>query len=316
MAGLFRIHGLARRFFAEAYQSAISRSDWRAAAHVLTLESFSHAGEGRFREAEHAALRAAETCAMTNDPWTRENVETTLSHIEYFMGRFEAARSRAEHVARLAVERQHEQHEVWGLYLQARSHIAQGRHDLARTLLEQAVDRLAGRSEVISEIACKGMLADACSADGDMIHAEPLAMEVVHLVRGRLPAAYPSLVGYTAASNALCRLRGLRPSPELAAASASLAVALWRFASLFPVALPAAHLHTAHLLSGRGLRRVAQHLFLRGAAHAERRSMPYERALLLRGAGEVATSKTRRDKCKTEAQEILRRLGAQAPVGI
>jgi len=63
-----------------------------------------------------------------------------------------------------------------------------------------------------------------------------------------------------------------------------MSLGFWRIAAVFPVAVPAAHLHAAHLLRLAGWRRAARAVFRRGAEEARKCGMPRERGLLLLGA--------------------------------
>lgn len=312
MAGLFRLSRIAQRLFDEAYDSAVVERDWGPASQALLLEAFYHGGMGDFRAAERAATRAAEVCGRTSDPWMLENVETTFSHIEFFTGRFAAARARAVRVTELARERRNTQHEIWGLYLQARSDIPRKQFASARPLLEQALQRLQGQSEIISEIACQGMLAEACLGDGDLQRAEVLALSLVEFAARQLPSAYPTLVGYTGAARVLRHLVEYSYTPARMTAARTLATALWRFALVFPIAKPSAYLHLAHLLRVRGFRRAAHQVFQRGVRHAIASQMPYERALLLDGAASTMSRADLASGLRSSARVILDELGVPA----
>ena len=303
--GLFRFSGLARTSFDRAQGAAAKAEDWREASTAHALESIYQGSFARWAEAESAGRKAAEACAHSSDPWLRENVETTLSHVEFFTGRFEDARRRAEFLAQSAIERQNIQHEVWGLFLQARSDIPCARYDAARALLERALARLAVRPEAISEIACHGMLAHVLLMQGDTDRAASLADRVNSQVRARLPPAYPSLVGYASAAAVHRAILEARPSVERRRAAREMGVALWRFAAVFPVAVPAAHLHTAHLLRLAGRRRAAHALFRRGASRASRWGMPRERGLLLLGAAATAADPGSQSQLEAEGRRIL-----------
>lgn len=304
IAGLFRMSRLARRYFDEARLAATATADWREVAQAAALESIYLLSFARGDDAERAVRRALEACERSRDPWLRENVETTYSHVDYFAGRFGAARRRAETVTTSARDRRNAQHEIWGLYLQARSDVPLGQWSSAAPLLEAALDQLAMHPELLSEVACRGMLAQVQWTRGDSAGAESLARWVGERVRRRLPTAYPSLVGYTSAAWVLRAALEAGPSSARWRAAGDLAIALWRFAAVFPAAFPAACLHTAHLLRIMRLALPARTLFAAGAARAHRWAMPYDRVLLLLGAaraGEPGAS--------AAAQQILTTLG-------
>jgi hypothetical protein len=309
-AGFFRLHGMAQRFFDEARRVGIASRQWRDTTQALLLESFYHSGFGHWQKAEQSALRAAELCANTTDPWMIENVETTRAHVEFFTGRFAAARERAQRLTASARDRQNDQHEVWGLYLQARSDLASGQYATARALLEAALGRLQQRPELISQLACSGMLAEACLGQQDVARAEEQAFAVAQLIEARLPSAYPTIVGYTGAARVFRYLLEDASTPARKRGALRLSQALWRFAFLFPMARPAAHLHAGHLLRLAGLAGVAHRVFLRGATEAARFAMPYEQAQLLCGAARTARGPRAR-ALASDWQALLRGLGAQ-----
>jgi hypothetical protein len=151
------------------------------------------------------------------------------------------------------------------------------------------------------------MLAQVRWARGDPAGAESLARWVGERVRRRLPTAYPSLVGYASAACVLRAALEARPSPVRWRAAGDLAIALWRFAAVFPAAFPAACLHTAHLLRIMRLAFPARTLFAAGAVRAHRWAMPYDRALLLLGAARAGDP-----NASVAAQQVLATLGCSA----
>ncbi|HET9991516.1 MAG TPA: AAA family ATPase, partial [Kofleriaceae bacterium] len=159
MAGLCRLSGIARRNFDAASAAAERNHDWREAAQARALESIYQGSFGRMAEAELAARRALAYCDQTTDPWVRENCETTYSHVSYYTGNFDDARRRAELVARSANERGNVQHEIWGLFLQARSDVVTASWDSAEQLLRAALKLLDAAPELLSELATRGLFA-------------------------------------------------------------------------------------------------------------------------------------------------------------
>ena len=252
MAGLFRLSSVARRGFDVATAAATTSGDHREAAQVRALQSMVAGSFGRMGEAEHAARDALVHCRDTSDPWVRENVETTYAHVEYFTGRFADARRRAETVAASARDRGNDQREIWGLYLQARSHLATGAWREAEPLLRTASDRLEAAPEVISQLVTRGLLAQVELARGDLTTAAAHATWVTNELRIRPPTGYPSLVGYTSVAGVWTTLVARDPSPLHRRGARDLASALLRFAALFPVALPWGLVHLARVLGGSG----------------------------------------------------------------
>jgi hypothetical protein len=311
MAGLFRLSRVSRRYFDEARLAAAAARDWRELAQCSALESMYLLSFARGDDAERAVCRALDACEHSRDPWLRENVETTFSHVDYFRGRFDSARRRAEFVAQSARDRRNVQHEIWGLQLQARSDLPFARWSVAEPLLDAALQCLVEHPEPLSEIACRGMLAHVRWAQGDHPAAERLARWVGDRVRGRLPTAYPSLVGCASAAQVLRAALEAQPCAARWRAAGDLAIALWRFAAVYPAGLPAACLHTGHLLRIARLDRPARVLFAAGATRAERRAMPYERAQLLLGAARAGAA-----EAESEARPILASLGCSAQGGV
>jgi hypothetical protein len=309
MAGLFRMPRVARRYFDRAQTAAVAASDWREATQAYALESIYLGSFARWDLSEACAKKAIEYCIPTNDPWLRVNAETAYSHLEYFTGRFEDAYRRAVLTEQLATERNNVQHAVWGHYLQSRSDIPRGRWAIAQTHLEAALAGLATHPEMISEVACHGMLARVRYAQGDVADAEHYARTMIERVKTRVAPAYPSMIGYLSASRVLCDLVERQPSPERWKDARELGVAIWRFAAIFPVALPGASLHLAQLLRIAGHTRIAHRVFIAGARRAARSGQPYERAHLLWGAAKTTKDRTTRDALAGEATAIAVALG-------
>ncbi|MEO6775869.1 MAG: AAA family ATPase [Kofleriaceae bacterium] len=266
MAGLCRLSGVARRNFDAAAAAAERNHDWREAAQARALESIYEGSFGRMSEAELAAQRALAYCDRTPDPWVRENAETTYSHVAYYTGRIDDARRRAEWVARSAHERGNLQHEIWGLFLQARSDVAAASWRSAETLLREALKLFDAAPELLSELATRGLLARVLLALGDREQAELHASWVTAQVRERSPSAYPSLIAYTSTAEVWRHLLA-EPTRHREREARGLALALWRFAALYPIALPPALVHSSFLLERAGL----HGLSARCAAAATRR---------------------------------------------
>jgi hypothetical protein len=309
MAGLFRMPRVARRYFDRAQTAAVAASDWREATQAYALESIYLGSFARWDLSEACAKKAVEYCTPTNDPWLRVNAETAYSHLEYFTGRFEDAHRRAVLTEQLATERHNVQHTVWGHFLQSRSDIPRGRWAIAQTHLEAALAGLATHPEMISEVACHGMMARVRYAQGDVADAERYARKMIERVRTRVAPAYPSMIGYLSASHVICDVVERDPSPAHWKDARDLGAAIWRFAAIFPVALPGASLHLAQLLRIAGHTRIAHRVFVAGARRAARSGQPYERAHLLWGAAKTTTNGTTRAALAGEAKAITVALG-------
>ncbi len=278
MAGLCRLSGVARRNFDAAAAAAARHADWREAAQARALESIYQGSFGRMAEAELAARRALEYCAHTTDPWVRENVETAYSHVAFYVGKFDEARRRAELVARTANERGNLQHEIWGLFLQARSDVVTARWSSAESLLRAALHLLQTGPELLSELATRGLFARVRVAQGHHEEAERHASWVTARVRERSPSAYPSLIAYTSAAEVWRILLRREPTRRREREARTIALALWRFAALYPIALSPALVHTGALVERAGLTGLGARLATAAARRAAASGLHHVRA--------------------------------------
>ncbi|HET9989782.1 MAG TPA: hypothetical protein VFQ65_14720, partial [Kofleriaceae bacterium] len=86
-------------------------------------------------------------------------------------------------------------------------------------------------------------------------------------VRDRSPSAYPSLIAYTSVAD-VWQILLREPTRHREREGRAIALALWRFATLYPIAVPPALVHTGALLERVGLHGLSARL----AAAAARRA--------------------------------------------
>jgi hypothetical protein len=313
VAGVFRLHEAASRSFANAQRDAIEARDFREAALSLSTESMYLGGFARWAPAESACRRGLDAVELLTDPWLSGNLETALTHVEFFSGRVSEARRRAARVEELGRHQHTRQQEVWGIYLQARSDIVLERWSSALELLTKATERLALQREPVSEIACNGMLARTLWELGERRRARELALWVTEEVARTLPPAYPCLVGYTASMHVLCAQFAASPVEEHRRHARSMLLSLFRFAAVFPLALPAAFLYAGVFLRASGARAAAHATFGWGLSLNRRFTMPEQEYQLLRGAAETTDDNRRATELVARAERVVTTL--RAPTG-
>lgn len=312
VAGVFRLHETASRTFAGAQRDAIAERDFREAALSLSTESMYLGGFARWSPAESACHRGLDAAGPLNDPWLSGNLETALTHVEFFSGRISDARRRGARVEELGRHQHTRQQEVWGIYLQARSDIVLERWSSALELLTAATERLTLQREPVSEIACNGMLARTLWQIGDRKRARDLALWVTEEVERTLPPAYPCLVGYTASMHVLCALFEESPTEEHRRLARRMLLSLFRFAAVFPLALPAAFLYAGALLRASGARAAAHATFGWGLYFNRRFEMPEQEHQLLRGVAATTRDPSRAIELVERAERVVATLRAPA----
>jgi tetratricopeptide (TPR) repeat protein len=269
IVGLLRQHQLAREYFARARDGAERRHEPSELAFALTVEATYHLGFARYRDAERCGERALQLCE--GDAQMLELTLATLGHVEYYTGRVAEALARYQTLLESARARDHQQHVVWALYLQARSLLQLGRTDEAAPLLEDARRALGRQPEHDSEISCLGLLALARLKLGESDGAARLAKETLARVERSRPLAFTNVDGFDAAAEVLLALGERRQARRMAAA-------LRRLARLLPMAAPAAWLRAGQVLLAEGKPRRARVWLRLSQSRARALGMPLDEA--------------------------------------
>jgi tetratricopeptide (TPR) repeat protein len=274
VAGLLRLHQLARDYFARARDGAERRHEPSELAFALTVEASCHLGCGRFVEAERCAEEALHLCDAGSDPQTLELTLSTLGHVEFHTGRVREALAQYQSLLASARGRDHQQHVVWALYLSARSLLQMGQTAEAARLLEEARGALGGlgdQAELDSEISAYGLLSLARLRLGDSEGGRRAALETLTRVERSPLVGFSTVDGYDAACETLLVL-GERASAR------RMAAALRRLARLLPMAVPAAWLRWGELECLEGQRRRGHRWLVRSLEQAQVLGMPLDEA--------------------------------------
>jgi len=281
IAGLVRLPGISRAYFARGLAAADATRDPIGLARVRYAEAALRAGAGAWSAARAAAAESLAIAEQLQSPQEAEVARMVLGHVEFATGDYEASRRTARAIHDSARSRANAQHEAWGMYTQARAALYLGELDAAIRDLERAMLLLAGQADQASHLLCGGMLASALARAGEDARARAAADATTRRVAAGRPPVFVITEGLVGAADAYLELarRGHRD----AIPAASLAIGqLTRLARLFPIAAPAAStLRGIHQLRhGRpGVRARAVRALRHGLALAEQLDMPYDQAV-------------------------------------
>jgi hypothetical protein len=287
LTGLLRAGRLSARYFAKAHEVAELRQDLSERAMALAVEIVMKGSLGRWHDCRRAAAPLRELLPELADPLIRQNVVTTLRHVEFFGGRYDAARAHALDLLSAARVSGNRQHTMWGLYFVARSACEAGEFAAAVPLLREACATLATHVETQSEINCIGLLALAELRAGSVDEAHRLADDALARIARSRPTGFPSLDGFSAVATVYRELSTASRGDDDGAAAArwrAVRQALWRFALMYPVALPTALYESGQAQAAAGRTRLARLLFRLSSRYARRYSMAAELAAAERAA--------------------------------
>ncbi|WP_375769109.1 AAA family ATPase [Archangium gephyra] len=287
MAGLARLHPLARHYFRLAREGGSAAGELAGIATALWYESSYEVTFARWSHAAQRADEAIQLLARLGSQGDLQIARTLRAHADYYTGHFEASLPRFEEIRESGREWSNMQYEAWGLYSLARSLIPLGRLDEALVRLQEARALLARQEDQASSVICHGLMATTHLYRGEWELAGQMADDVMRLTQGAQPTAFTEGKGYEGAALILLSAwerefaqRGSAGASSTLTQQAREAVArLEQCARMFPLVRPAALRCTGLLqwLSGNTARAGAA--WRESLASAHELGMPYDEAL-------------------------------------
>ncbi|WP_375769783.1 protein kinase [Archangium gephyra] len=314
IAGMGRLHPLARVYFRRAQGEGQLVDDPSATAFGFIAESMYHSCFARWELAAAKAGEAKRVLLRLGDKGELELAEVLLGNVDHYTGHFEEAAARFASIRESARKRGHFQHEVWSTHTTARSLLVLGRLDEAMPLLREASGMLKGRHDPLSHLLCGGLLALAYLQREEWERARDEADKLTELARRYQPMLYTEIHGYEGAARVYLalwereRVPG-RPPPPVAEDARRACARLSAFAVRFPLARAVALRCTGrmHWLLGREWR--ARSAWKRSARLAREMGMPYEEAMAwLELARASAPGSPEREESARQAVEGFTRL--------
>jgi len=282
--GICGMHGLARWYFARALAVAEAHRDLPGRVFVGYSRGVYLIGVGRWAESRQAAEEGAAAARELGDPQESEMIEAALGNLDYYTGDLTGSAARYRALWQAARQRGNAQHEAWGLYGEARSLMLQGDRARAEERVRNALSIFAENPEEVSELICRGLLAECCLDQGDLEQAARHARDAMQLIRRAPPTVVTALQGYAAVARvAVARLAAAPArtmSDPLCREAVQAVRQLRRYALFFPIGRPRARLMSACLLSLLGHRHRAHRRYRSALALAQRLGLPYEEALI------------------------------------
>ena len=277
-AGLARLGGVARTYFAQARATAASTRDTTGLIKTLATEAAFAIGVGAWTEARAGATESLALARSARNPQEAEAALTILGHIEFNVGNYELARTLASELRESAKGRANSQHEAWGIYTEGRSALYLGELDLAIERFETAMPILATLHDRASQILCGGMLASALARRGDD-RAREVADATWQTIAGRTPPVFSITEGLVGVADAYLDLWRRTGDRSFAAPARAAIAELAKFSRLLPIAGPAAANRSGQWYLLAGSPRRAGRALRRGLAAAQRLGIPYEQSL-------------------------------------
>jgi tetratricopeptide (TPR) repeat protein len=319
LSGVVKLRRLSQAYFRRARENGSRHNDLQGLVAAVYQEVAYYVGEAKWADARRVGVTAMELAEQLGNPQELETTLTVLGHGDFCAGDFTLNYRRAEQLLESARARAHQQHVAWGLYSLGRNLLARGDVDGAIELFEEARPILAQLSDRGSSIICLGLLGLAYLRRREYSAARATADSALQLIRGLVPAVFPTGHGYAALAETYL---GLMESPEQAkevprAAAWEVCAYLWTYAALFPIGRPAAFVLTAQALRLSGRTAAARWFAKRGARIAGRLEMPFEGAMaLLEQARLAASDPSLRTQRLGAVREAFLRLGCAYHVAL
>jgi serine/threonine protein kinase/tetratricopeptide (TPR) repeat protein len=290
--GISKLHALGSRYAELARDVARASDDRAGLIFALYAEAAWRVGDGAWSEVRalcNEALALGEAGGAP-DPQDVAIAKTLLAHVDFYTGRFEESRRTYGEIEAAARVRGNDQHIAWGLYAAARALIPLGQVEQARTMLEEAHQRLEGQIDVPSRIICPGLLASVYLTLGDRANALTFADLAAARIVKNLPTVFATVAGYVGVAEVYLAEweRAIRRGGSVRAARGAVrraVMALGMLAWSIPLGRPYYHRIKGREQRIAGRARAARRSFARALAWATRLEMPYEEALALASLG-------------------------------
>ncbi len=310
-AGLARLGGVARTYFAQAHATAASTRDTIGLIKTRSTEAAFAIGVGAWDDARTASTDALAIARSIRNPQESEDALTILGHVEFAVGNYELARSLATELRESAGGRANVQHESWGIYTEGRSALYLGELDTAIERFDLAMPIVLGLHDRASQILCGGMLASALARRGDA-RARTVADATWERIGGKTPPVFSITEGLVGLCDAYLEL--WRRDPALSTRTREAIGELTKLARLLPIAGPAAANRSGlWYLRDSSPRRAARAL-RRGLAEAQRLRLPHDLALAHAGLATALSGGDANDHL-TAARAGFTALGAAWQLG-
>ena len=279
VAGLARLGPVATRYFARARDVARATRDRFGMGKALFSEAAWRIGIGDWDGARAAGDAGLANARELHDAQEAEIGLTILGHVAFATGAYAESRRRAVELYESAHARANAQHEVWGVYTQARASLYEGALADAVREFDRAMAMLDGSADHASLILCGGLRANALARAGDLRRAREEADATTARIGDKTPPVFTIAEGFAGAAEAYLELWRLSGDAALAAPAKVAAKNLARLARVFPIAAPAAWTARGVWHARHGDRRRAHRWLRRGLARAESLHLPYDAAL-------------------------------------
>src|SRR6185436_18271424 len=229
---------------------------------------------------------AAEVSDQLRDRWEWITSQATFAILAHYQSQFTQSVQFNQSVYAAARVTGNLVQQGWGLYSQAESLMRLGRLDEALALLEQSLTLLTGDIRRAAPIRVHGTLAVTHWRRGEVALAEQVVDTASHLIAQSNPTIYSAMEAYNSVAETALGLweKALTEGEpdqlaELQARARQACRVIQRYARLYPVGQPRAHLWSGLYAWLEGKPKAAHRAWSRSLAYAQRLGMPYEEGL-------------------------------------
>ena len=283
--GLGPVHRWARYYFASAERLGMRLDDRSVRAFVLAHQGYYEAGCARWDECEEHLGRSIALYEETGDVRLAEESTSILAYALFFKGELPRSLELYRSLERSGAERFDQQMTSWGLVNRIKVLVRTGQHEGVEALLSRADELVI---DDITRTVLDGIRIELELLRRDYTGAGEAAAAVLVALERSAPRSFMTATTYGAVSVAILKAwkqarkvgdaRGARRFDELSARATRV---IAKMARVFPILVPALHLHAASDAKARGNDKRATSLYRRAAQEAVDLDLPYQEALAL-----------------------------------
>ncbi|MFN8501242.1 AAA family ATPase [Kouleothrix sp.] len=287
VAGLIPLHNTAETYARLAEATAHQLDRLTTSAFVFTRVSLYRGGVGQWESVIRDCRQAIAIAERLGDQALWGEAVAIMRGSTGFTGNLVASDQLAGELYDTARRNSHQLHEVWGLSQLASSKLLLGQIDQAFEMATQCLARIdaTGVADELNRITAYGVMATAQLWRGNHAEARQLADVTARLLPASGRTSYAVFESYMSVAEVYlmlwekARSAATDDAASLRAAARQACRALWRFARIYPIALPRAWMHQGqfHWLNGRPER--AHAAWHTSADLARRMQMRYHQGL-------------------------------------
>jgi hypothetical protein len=307
--GFLGMERLCDSYHTRALRIVESDQHARARPYVWLAVAYYKIGIGEWLEAETLLKQMLETSERQGDLRRKEDTLVTLALLACLRGQFGEAQRLSDELYELANRVGDTRFQTSSLLIRSQTLLVEGKTQAALESLQLAREWVVAGLHIANEMALNGALAVTyCRLSQNEMVFEAAAQVERIAAKTLIPSDFSTFYGYAGPAEAYLSLwEG--GDPNLREPAQRAVRLMYRYARVFPIGLPLAHLYRGNLEWLSGSHNAALHTWNKGLSEARRLDMTYETGRLHYEIGRHLGASEGQEHL-SRAVEIFRQLGA------